>query len=1167
MSWPSLTDYRDAIQVPNTCFDDPDLRAGTVTLTPRGLPRVASGNFASVYQIRNRDRQWAVRCFSRQPVADQHARYTSLSHHLTSVMIPYIVGFEYLPRGIRIRGRFYPIVKMEWVEGLTLNTFIQRNITNRRTLLNLAKRWRGLVNSLVGNRLAHGDLQHGNVMVTAEQELCLVDYDGMYVPRLKDKTSPELGHPNYQHPRRQTEHYEDRLDGFSALCVFLSIRALVTHGDLWGKYSTGENLIFTKADFETPARSELFNRLRSSPDAAVRSLTDTFMRACLLPDPLAIPALEDVLDPMDIDDMFPSVEGGVQASRPPASAGYPTTPRPSRPIVSRGPTTSTPVSSPTRPMTAPPPRRPILRPPRPLTLGDVRLGQMIGVRLGLSNDGNAQLVVTLTSSVPGLLLGSSQVTVGAGRDVTIVGKLDLKNVPLGRHSGQISIQSNAGVCTVPVSFNVNPPKPGELALSIDRIELGQLDPYKSRQFVLEVINQGEEPLEAEMVYVPGSCLKADRGRLILKPGERDLLYISVDMRGAGRTGQQVREILSFRAVRGTVPQSLEVSWKVWRTPSAVERYATAAGTIAPFILLPGMLSLYLWCRSSRFPMNEITRYAFLGLVIIGAFTGQEVYRRLWTGKQLTLVFLGRCLSLAILTGVFLGGDKLIGLHHDRISTWIKTFYSAGISQQALHIATGVIVGAVLGYCMACLLTLRRFISLCYGVIVAALWNLGWFLGLRYKDLPPGDDILFDVLFYVLLAALAPFFAARGFRHEQVSIRRSRALLLSLAGMMVSAGLLAGSYFIMDQKDRQRIQNAITPIVNNTSNSAMVVWGKLCEIVKPPQPPSLPSTNPESTGKAQPSQQEQGESVSNSPKEQSGQESDFKNNHLNKQAPESKALPENTEPSSPTESLTTPGSSTAMTQEEQLPPESQSNLSNPEPDRQNISRKVINLSSNVKMVFVWIPAGSFYMGSDDRDDEKPVRAVEIRTPFYIGQYEVTWQQWDTVMQQKSGKSLICPVDQVSWDQCQEFCIKATGLAGGKVRLPTEAEWEYACRAGNQGKFCFGDKAEDLERYAWYNLSTATEPRPVGGKDPNKWGLYDMHGNVREWCADWYEKYPQTGNPDRTNPWIIKNRACRGGSINSKIDDVRSASRFQQPQRIPKRGLGLRVVLEVNSGEWK
>jgi len=190
MSWPSLTDYRDAIQVPNTCFDDPDLRAWTVTLTPRGLPRVASGNFASVYQIRNRDRQWAVRCFSRQPVADQHARYTSLSHHLTSVMIPYIVGFEYLPRGIRIRGRFYPIVKMEWVEGLTLNTFIQRNITNRRTLLNLAKRWRGLVNSLVGNRLAHGDLQHGNVMVTAEQELCLVDYDGMYVPRLKDKTSP-----------------------------------------------------------------------------------------------------------------------------------------------------------------------------------------------------------------------------------------------------------------------------------------------------------------------------------------------------------------------------------------------------------------------------------------------------------------------------------------------------------------------------------------------------------------------------------------------------------------------------------------------------------------------------------------------------------------------------------------------------------------------------------------------------------------------------------------------------------------------------------------------------------------------------------------------------------------------------------------------------------------
>ena len=181
MSWPGPADYQDVIQNPRTCFQDPDLRGHRVALTRLGLPRMASGNFASVYEMPNGAQRWAVRCFLRQ-VSGQQRRYAFLSQRLTGVSLPNLVRFEYRSQGIRVRGQWFPLVKMEWVDGQPLHTFVEQHLHDAKTILHLAAQWRTLVNNLFGSGVAHGDLQHGNVLVTPQGQIRVVDYDAMFVP-------------------------------------------------------------------------------------------------------------------------------------------------------------------------------------------------------------------------------------------------------------------------------------------------------------------------------------------------------------------------------------------------------------------------------------------------------------------------------------------------------------------------------------------------------------------------------------------------------------------------------------------------------------------------------------------------------------------------------------------------------------------------------------------------------------------------------------------------------------------------------------------------------------------------------------------------------------------------------------------------------------------------
>jgi WD40 repeat protein len=296
-------DYNEAIQNAATCLADFELRSGRLVTNPLGLPLPRSGAFADVYEIDcpNTGKRWAVKCFTRE-VPGLQERYSAIGKHLAASRLSFMVDFQYLAAGIRVRGQWYPILKMQWVDGLLLNDFVHRYCNRPATLDKLSELWRRMAARLREAGIAHGDLQHGNVMLVASEKdnalkLKLIDYDGMYVRALSGRPSGEVGHPAFQHPERlRTGAYDAEVDRVSLLLVATALRALVVGGRaLWERYDNGDNLLFRAADLATPASSELFQQLRKSPDERCRRLAEALYRACT--GPLAsAPRLESVLE-------------------------------------------------------------------------------------------------------------------------------------------------------------------------------------------------------------------------------------------------------------------------------------------------------------------------------------------------------------------------------------------------------------------------------------------------------------------------------------------------------------------------------------------------------------------------------------------------------------------------------------------------------------------------------------------------------------------------------------------------------------------------------------------------------------------------------------------------------------------------------------------------------
>jgi formylglycine-generating enzyme required for sulfatase activity len=220
-------------------------------------------------------------------------------------------------------------------------------------------------------------------------------------------------------------------------------------------------------------------------------------------------------------------------------------------------------------------------------------------------------------------------------------------------------------------------------------------------------------------------------------------------------------------------------------------------------------------------------------------------------------------------------------------------------------------------------------------------------------------------------------------------------------------------------------------------------------------------------------------------------------------------------------------------------------------------------------FQWCPPGTFTMGSPSneefRSSDEVQHVVTISRGFWLGKYEVTQAQWEAVMDSNPSKfdGDERPVELVSWNDAQEFIDALNGAKGvaAPYRLPTESEWEYACRAGTTARFYWGDDPsdDDIDDYAWYGSNSGLASHDVGTKLPNAWGLHDMSGNVYEWCQDWYGAYPAGPVTNPQGPGSGGTRTFRGGGWSLPARTCRSAGRHSTEPDRELADLGFRLLL--------
>ncbi len=303
MPWPLSQDYNEAIQSPDLCLADADLRQAEAKCNAIGIPMPRSGNFADVYEMTAPGgKKWALKCFTRQ-VAGLRERYAAISAHLKQANLPFMVDFTYLEQGIKVKGQWYPALKMEWVEGLTLNEFVKEHADQPQYLEMLSQIWQRLARRLREARMAHADLQHGNVLLVPGAKATslgvrLIDYDGMFVPALANSKSGEVGHPAYQHPQRLREGtYSAEVDRFPHLVIYTALRSLMVGSRyLWNRYDNGDNLLFRQQDLDDPDRSPLFLELLKLNDPEVHKLVQALAQAARQPLKQA-PLLDDLMGP------------------------------------------------------------------------------------------------------------------------------------------------------------------------------------------------------------------------------------------------------------------------------------------------------------------------------------------------------------------------------------------------------------------------------------------------------------------------------------------------------------------------------------------------------------------------------------------------------------------------------------------------------------------------------------------------------------------------------------------------------------------------------------------------------------------------------------------------------------------------------------------------------
>jgi hypothetical protein len=310
VAWPTPQDYNEAVQNLKVNIGDPELQACSIATDAMGLPRPITGAFASVYQVHGKDRDYALRCFLRD-IPDSGQRYQMISEFVQHDTLPSTVTFDFQQKGIKVGANWFPALKMEWVAGDTLDNYVRAN--KDALPAELAETFKAMCLSLNEAGIAHGDLQHGNIIIR-DSQLFLVDYDGMFVPEMHGYRANELGHRNYQHPRRSPYTFGAYLDNFSAWVIYTSLRALSLMPELFDQLVACEDcLLFRREDFVDPLSSPAFAALERSGIDELAQLSQ-FLRFQI--DSVAPEFVPSLSAPPTVPAVLPEIAAEIPTHRP-----------------------------------------------------------------------------------------------------------------------------------------------------------------------------------------------------------------------------------------------------------------------------------------------------------------------------------------------------------------------------------------------------------------------------------------------------------------------------------------------------------------------------------------------------------------------------------------------------------------------------------------------------------------------------------------------------------------------------------------------------------------------------------------------------------------------------------------------------------------------------------
>ena len=272
--FPTATDVLSAMRNSKVSLKLKELENGSVI--QKGIRTILySGGYSIVFPYNKANgEKVAVRCWVAD-IGEAKKRSQILSNHLAKLNSPYFVGFKYVDNAILINGIFNPLIIMDWIEGQMLKDFLSQNINNKNKILAVANKFKGMVQYFHEKNIAHGDLQHGNILIKKSGELVAIDYDSMYVDELKGLPDNVKGLPGYQHPARQkNKTISPQLDYFSETVIYLSLLVYSEMSQLWDRYKDTEDLLFSKEDFLNPSQSEIIRTLSKSNNKQIADLTN-----------------------------------------------------------------------------------------------------------------------------------------------------------------------------------------------------------------------------------------------------------------------------------------------------------------------------------------------------------------------------------------------------------------------------------------------------------------------------------------------------------------------------------------------------------------------------------------------------------------------------------------------------------------------------------------------------------------------------------------------------------------------------------------------------------------------------------------------------------------------------------------------------------------------------